>query len=112
MRLFLEAWTEFKMNEQEQECENMRETIEYRCQNNNGGGNNGDGNNGNNGNYQYEYNGVYYEDAEEMCQAQQWDAEGMGYCMEVEDENEEDFEVQRMIECEEVEGQNGNGGQG
>jgi hypothetical protein len=84
---FLNAYTEAQMEEEEYECEIARETCEYQWQmqqNQNGNQNN----NGQN-NEQYYYN---------ECVT----AAGKDYCVEY--EGQEDFEVQRYLECAEFEG--------
>lgn len=78
MMEFLDAWTENKMNTLEQTCENIRENC--YC------------------------NNQYNDD--EACQNQCYTDAEMTECIEI--EGEEEFEIQRYLECAEMENQNGN----
>jgi len=80
MRDFIDAYTEQKMNAQEQACENLRENVCYNCENAND---------------------------DEACYNNCYAEQGMDYCIEY--EGEEEFEIQRYIECAEMdEGNNDN----
>lgn len=68
MNDFVDAWTESKMEAQQQACENVRENC--YCDNAND---------------------------DQACESSCYTAMGMDYCIEYEDE--EEFEVQRFMEC-------------
>lgn len=81
MMEFLDAWTENKMNALEQACENIRENC--YC------------------------NNQYNDD--QACENQCFTEAEMTECIEV--EGQEEFEIQRYLECAEMEGGNNNNNQ-
>eukprot|EP00550_Attheya_septentrionalis_P002055 CAMPEP_0198289374 /NCGR_PEP_ID=MMETSP1449-20131203/7566_1 /TAXON_ID=420275 /ORGANISM="Attheya septentrionalis, Strain CCMP2084" /LENGTH=395 /DNA_ID=CAMNT_0043987683 /DNA_START=57 /DNA_END=1244 /DNA_ORIENTATION=- len=83
MAEFVDAYTESKMEEQERMCENIRENC------------------------------VCYDDGDdEACESHCYTDAGASECVEVEDENEEDFEIQEFLECQEIENNGGNNNNG
>ena len=74
---FVDSYTEFQMEEQEYFCELTRENC--NCQ---------------------------YANDDEVCENQCYADAGQDYCIELQDEYEEEFEVQRYLECEKLELQN------
>lgn len=80
---FINAYTEFNMEIEERKCENVRE-----------------------------YCNCEYANDDEVCENQCYTDAGLENCIEIEneDEYEEDFEVQRYLECREMEGGNDDDG--
>lgn len=76
---FVDAYTENLMEEREYNCEYIRENCD--CQ---------------------------YANDDEACEYQCYVTAGLDYCIENQDEYEEEFEVQRYLECAEMEMNNNN----
>jgi len=72
--IFVDAYTEFTMELQEYQCEQVRENC--NCE---------------------------YANDDEVCESGCYQEAGLDYCVENQDEYEDEFEVQRYIECVEME---------
>lgn len=79
MREFVNGYTESKMEAEAQKCENVLENC--NCQ---------------------------YANDDESCENQCYIDAGLSNCIEVEDQYEEEFEIQRYLECREMEDGNNN----
>mmetsp|Transcript_12918 Transcript_12918/g.19667 ORF Transcript_12918/g.19667 Transcript_12918/m.19667 type:complete len:431 (-) Transcript_12918:142-1434(-) len=79
---FVNGYTEFKMEIEVQKCENVRENC--NCE---------------------------YANDDEVCENQCYTDAGLENCIQIQDDYEEDFEIQRYLECKEMEAGNDDGAQ-